>query len=1245
MPRFSLGHWAVRLFIGAVAASSLTATASAQLPQTRLQSIFPAGGKAGEAVEITLTGGTDLDELDGMLFSHPGIQAKKKDGATNVFTVTVAGDVPTGPYEARVHGLYGTSNPRIFSIGQLPEVKEVEPNATKETATPIQIGSVVNGQSAGGADIDLYKLTGKAGQRVLIECEALAIDSKFQGELRITNAAGKLLGRASSLAKKVDPILDVTFPADGEYILRVVDAVYGNGADYSYRLKVHAGPHVDYVVPPVGVPGSTANYTLFGRNLPGGQPSNVVIDGHKLDQLTVQIALPNTPDKLDFSSSRQDRQVSTDGASYVFRGPTGAANPISIGFAPKPVVAETEPNNEQKAPQKIQVPTEIVGAFQQKSDIDVFEFEAKAQQVLWFEVFGERLGSLADPFLAIDKVNKNEKGEETLQRLASQDDSVVNAVDAKLFDTNSDDVAYRFVAPADGTYRVSLRDRYFEARGAANLQYHLAIRDENPEFRLVAVPFQPAAAGSQAAAGYQMWDLGLRRGENLSVTVAALRQHGFAGVIDVAADGLPAGVTVKGASIGPGQNAATLIFSAAEDAKPITQPIRIVGTARIDSAVAVKAVTDADAALVAAVAQVPKLDMALQKTVDPLKQAEAARKQAEDKFNADAAAAKTAEDAKVAVDKKVTDADALVKASTEEKTKAQQALDQKKDDQALKDALAAADKKLADANQALATAKNEQQQATNNFNNLTNVAKQSDAVKVKAVQTHEQAVAANKKATDDKQAGDAAVAKAQQTLAAAKQARDAAARNVAHEARSGTIVFNGAAQNSAHARLAQNFMLSVMDEAAPIQLTTEVFREVANHGRQIIVPVKLAKRNGFDNQVTLAFQGMPQNLQVTNVNIEKGKDSALLRVFVPNNVAEGTYTMYVQATAQVPYAKNPVRLNRAKAEVEAATAGVTTAMEAAKKAAADADAATKAVAAMTEVMKKAQADLEAAKKKLQESQAAAQKADQDSVAAAKVAADADAKNKQAVEAANKAKEEAAKDAANQDLAKKAQDATQAAATADAAFKQATEAAAAAKKKAEEAAVAVKAATDATTAAQGNSDKATQEVTKANEAKKVADDAKVKADAAQKAATDRKTAADNELKAADTYSKSLNNGNPQVFPPSTPIVITVKKAPFTLAANVQNGGNVKKGDKVEVKLTVSRINGYTGPVKLTIPAIPGVVGIGAEAVTIPADKNEASIFVTAAGDAANGAVANLVVRGEADWDGPAASDQPNTINVQ
>jgi hypothetical protein len=53
-------------------------TAQAQLPQTRLYSVFPPGAKAGASVELTLAGGVDLDEVNRLLFDHPGITAVPK---------------------------------------------------------------------------------------------------------------------------------------------------------------------------------------------------------------------------------------------------------------------------------------------------------------------------------------------------------------------------------------------------------------------------------------------------------------------------------------------------------------------------------------------------------------------------------------------------------------------------------------------------------------------------------------------------------------------------------------------------------------------------------------------------------------------------------------------------------------------------------------------------------------------------------------------------------------------------------------------------------------------------------------------------------------------------------------------------------------------------------------------------------------------------------------------------------------
>src|SRR5262245_12297004 len=76
-----------RLFAGAgIAAVVLTGfllrhEAGAQiqlgslLPNPRLFSVTPGGGKVGTTVEVTFAG-TDLEDPQAMLFSHPGIKAE-----------------------------------------------------------------------------------------------------------------------------------------------------------------------------------------------------------------------------------------------------------------------------------------------------------------------------------------------------------------------------------------------------------------------------------------------------------------------------------------------------------------------------------------------------------------------------------------------------------------------------------------------------------------------------------------------------------------------------------------------------------------------------------------------------------------------------------------------------------------------------------------------------------------------------------------------------------------------------------------------------------------------------------------------------------------------------------------------------------------------------------------------------------------------------------------------------------------
>ena len=168
MAQFSSCCRVTRRFSALAVLFALALTASAQLPQPKLFTVFPPGAKAGSTVDVAATG-AELDEIQ-LRFTHPGITAKALAAANN-FSVTVASDVPPGAYEARVLGRFGLSNPRTFIVGTLAEVMEKSVNNSPETAQEVVLVSVINGHTDSQAS-DFYKLTVKKGQRIVVDCAA-----------------------------------------------------------------------------------------------------------------------------------------------------------------------------------------------------------------------------------------------------------------------------------------------------------------------------------------------------------------------------------------------------------------------------------------------------------------------------------------------------------------------------------------------------------------------------------------------------------------------------------------------------------------------------------------------------------------------------------------------------------------------------------------------------------------------------------------------------------------------------------------------------------------------------------------------------------------------------------------------------------------------------------------------------------------------------------------------------------------
>ncbi|MEX0587084.1 MAG: hypothetical protein WD176_10595, partial [Pirellulales bacterium] len=197
--------------------------------------------------------------------------------------------------------------------------------------------------------------------------------------------------------------------------------------------------------------------------------------------------------------------------------------------------------------------------------------------------------------------------------------------------------------------------------------------------------------------------------------------------------------------------------------------------------------------------------------------------------------------------------------------------------------------------------------------------------------------------------GERAANEAAQAQQQAEQTAVAQARMLSRGVRSGMVVWPGG--GPATSRVASAICISVMPEAAPFEIKTDVSRVVVHQGGQLLIPTTIEKRNGFDAEVALNFTGIPgkTNIDAANDKFAPGETSKVLRIFAKENATPGIYNIWLSTQGQVSYARNPERAARLKSESEAITAEAKTAVEAVAA----------ATAAKTEAVQNATAALEA----------------------------------------------------------------------------------------------------------------------------------------------------------------------------------------------------------------------------------------------------------------------------------------------
>jgi len=589
MNRFRLLSLAILIVLFAISISSAQQPLPG-LPQSRLDSVLPSGGKAGTTVDVSITG-TDLEEADGLLFSHPGFKADfidlpppkvdpkakmpeppKKGVRTGVaagkFKVTVAADVPVGQYDVRVFNKWGVSNPRFFTVGDLLEVEEKEPNNDIGEAQKVELNTTINGVIATPTDVDFTVFAGKKGQRVVVSCLTSSIDSKARPFIEMYDAANRRLAFNRNYNGN-DALADAILPEDGDYYVRIAEFTYTLGSPlHFYRLTISTTPWIDAVFPPVVPMGKPSQVTLYGRNLPGGTPEpGALTEGRPVEKLVVTVTPPTDPlaaQRLSFKGRLDPRVGLTDGFEYRLKGPSGMSNPVLITYATANVVLEVEGNDKAETPMEIPAPCEVAGRIDKRQDRDWYAFNAKKGEVFMIDLWSDRLGVSTDLFFTFKKEKATSEVEE--------DDAVDLLHTSQFYNRTSDPKPYRLAAAEDGRYLIGVGSRESNFAFGPRITYRLRIAPEKPDFRLIVMP----------SSTYQPDTTLLRADGNQYLDVFVHRLDGFTGPVTLTAENLPPGVTCPPSVISTGMKQGSLVLSAAPKTADYNGTFTVKGSATIN---------------------------------------------------------------------------------------------------------------------------------------------------------------------------------------------------------------------------------------------------------------------------------------------------------------------------------------------------------------------------------------------------------------------------------------------------------------------------------------------------------------------------------------------------------------------------------------------------------------------------------------------------------------------------------------
>jgi len=180
--------------------------------------VYPLGGMAGETVKFTMLG-----DAGGPFEQTVKLPATPQDR----FEICAEQNGITAP------------QPNYVRVSPFPNVMEVEPNNTIQTATPSKYAPPValNGIIQEPGDVDYFKFTAQKGTAYDIHVLARALRSPLDSVLEIYDAKGARLALNDDTGGP-DSYLRWAAPADGDFFVQVHDQLMRGGPLYSYRVEI-----------------------------------------------------------------------------------------------------------------------------------------------------------------------------------------------------------------------------------------------------------------------------------------------------------------------------------------------------------------------------------------------------------------------------------------------------------------------------------------------------------------------------------------------------------------------------------------------------------------------------------------------------------------------------------------------------------------------------------------------------------------------------------------------------------------------------------------------------------------------------------------------------------------------------------------------------------------------------------------------------------------------------------------------